>query len=383
MTYKKRKIIILSLVLTVSMIFSACEFIIDMDTSDTYSETSRSSELSEPGDSANSEQSSEDSSDNTSSVVSNSTSETSSVTSSETSSEYSQDEVSYDENTVQIINGIIVAGTRGMEQYGGGPKSAAAYAGYLNDFKVALGDGINVYSMPIPIASAFYAPEQYKSSINAHINTFASVRDNLVGVKDVNLLNALSLHTDEKLYSYTDYHWQALGAYYSSQELAKVAGVSFTDISNFTRESFSGYLGSLSSKSSILKNNPEEFVYYVPNQEYTANFYKRTTFKDPFENSLFFAGNSYSKFIGGDSYCVKVDTGVNNGRKLIIFKESYGNALVPFLIGSFEQVYVVDIRYFEFDVLDFIKENGITDVCFSLSAFSIVGSNGAKVKNMN
>ncbi len=393
-TIRKRKIQTITLLVVSAIILSACSFFSDGGTSGDISHTSRSSELSEPKTEVSGSAdnvSLEDEKSTVSESANSITSEAEESTVSETSSrppvsEYSQPEVSYDDDDVYISNGIIVVGTRAMEQYGGGVKNAAAYAGYINDFKAALGDGVNVYSMPIPIASAFYAPAEYNASVNNHIKTFDSLRNNLTpDVKDVNLLTALAPHTEEPLYARTDFHWNALGAYYAAQEFANVAGLPFTDLSGFTQDSFSGYVGSLRKNVPALSNYPEEFIWYVPNQQYTVKYYDRATFsrvaKD--NNSLFFSGNSYSKFIGGDSYCVRIDTSIGNGRKLLYFKESYGNALAPFLISSFEQINIVDIRYFDFNIRDFIEQNGITDVCFSLSAFSIVGGSGKRVQYMD
>lgn len=379
---KTKKITTLLITSALLLSFTACNSDKKSEKIDTSSAVNSSSEISEKSDIKNT---SSTITENSSNVAENNSSISTEVSSEETSKEYSQPEISYDPNDVHVSNGIVIAGTRAMENYGGGVKSAANYAGYLNNFKTAVGDNINVYSMPIPIASAFYAPEEYKNSVNAHIKTFASLRDNLSGVKDINLLNALAPHTGESIYSRTDHHWQALGAYYAAEEFAKVADVPFTDITGFTKEVIPDFVGSLYgfSKDEILKQNPEDFIYYVPNQNYTARFYTRDTFKKPFENSLFFSGKSYSMFIGGDSYITEIDTGVNNGRKLLVFKDSYGNALAPFLISSFEQVYMVDIRYFQFNALQFIKEHNITDVCFSLSAFSVVTKNGSRVKDMS
>ena len=52
------------------------------------------------------------------------------------------------------------------------------------------------------------------------------------------------------------------------------------------------------------------------------------------------------------------------GRKIIVYKESYGNAFVPFLIANFDEIYVADIRSFPFSSLSFIDDKGITDVLF-------------------
>ena len=72
-----------------------------------------------------------------------------------------------------------------------------------------------------------------------------------------------------------------------------------------------------------------------------------------------------------------ITTDCKNGRKLFLIKDSYGNALVPFLTGSFEEIYVVDFRYFKLNPISFMKEHGITDFLCSTCAFVACGSSGS------
>ena len=72
--------------------------------------------------------------------------------------------------------------------------------------------------------------------------------------------------------------------------------------------------------------------------------------------------NGYLTFMSGDIPLATIETENKNGRKIIIFKESYGNAFAPFLVPHYETVYVADIRSFPYNAIDFIRENGITDV---------------------
>ena len=44
---------------------------------------------------------------------------------------------------------------------------------------------------------------------------------------------------------------------------------------------------------------------------------------------------------------IQIDTGTRNGKSIVVVKESYGNAFVPFLIPHYEHIYVVDERYFQ------------------------------------
>ncbi|MGN0656369.1 MAG: hypothetical protein ACI4KR_06225, partial [Ruminiclostridium sp.] len=51
------------------------------------------------------------------------------------------------------------------------------------------------------------------------------------------------------------------------------------------------------------------------------------------------------------------------------------NAEVPFYTGSFEEIYVCDMRYFDLNAIEFIEEHQITDLLFTMCTFSAVGTN--------
>ncbi len=279
---------------------------------------------------------------------------------------------------VRIVSGVLISGTRAMEQFGGSASSGASTAAKLNTFKEAVGENVNVYILPAPLASAFYAPQGYERSITNHQNCFYGMRDALVGVKFVDTLSALSSHVDEDIYFRTDHHWQALGAYYAAEELASVAGVPFANITTFKAHSSEGMLGSFYTtytKDAVLKNNPDTMTWYEPTASHTVTYYSRGSYKNPITGRTLFSTNSgYTKFIYGDSYTTHIQSNVGNGRKLLLFKDSYGNALAPFVVSSFDEVIIADYRYFELNAKDFIEEHGITDVCFEMAAFSVAGS---------
>ena len=272
--------------------------------------------------------------------------------------------------------GVIIVGTRGMEPYSGSAKAGALTAEKMNEFKQAVGDGINVYVLAAPLASAFYAPEKYPNSIANHKNCFEGLRDALVGVKYVDALSALSAHVNEDIYARTDHHWNALGAYYAAKQFSNVAGTPFDDISTFTSQTIEGVVGSLYtySKAKVLKDNPDTFTWYIPTRDHEVVYYSRDKFTNPVTGrTLFSSAAGYTKFIYGDSYITDIKTNVGNGRKLLLFKDSYGNALAPFLVSQFDEVIIADFRYFQLSAKQFIADHGITDVCFSLSAFAVSG----------
>ncbi len=266
-----------------------------------------------------------------------------------------------------------------MPIYGANPNNFKKYAAAINKYKEAFPD-INVYSIVAPTACEFYAPPEIaamSASQLAHINI---VNKNLVGVQAVDVYSALAQHVDEDIYLKTDHHWAPLAGYYAAQEFAKAADVPFLPLSEYEKHVNKGFCGTMygySGKNEIIKNNPEDFVYYTPkNIKYTSTYYNYIISDgdvigayEP-ANAAFFVdhgdnnSSNYCTFMIGDGKIVHVQTGTKNGRRLGIIKDSYGNAMAGYLFGSFEEIYVMDLRYFSHNMIDYIQEKGITDLLF-------------------
>lgn len=261
--------------------------------------------------------------------------------------------------------------------------SGADYTDYVdtvNYVRSALDKKINVYCMPIPLASQYYVPlnyQEYSYDQGKYFDEMLSEMDD--GVIKINIVETLNNHNEEDIYLRTDHHWNALGAYYAVRDFAKAANVPFAELGdeNYETHVNEGYVGSMYgyTESAELLNDPEDFVWYVPNNNYTADFYD-TYFNYNFSNNPFIdtdTANSYLIFLGGDAQIIKITTDVNNGRKLCIIKDSYGNAEMPFFLKSFEEIYYVDARYCDVNLINFINTQGITDVLFSHDAYSLTG----------
>lgn len=289
----------------------------------------------------------------------------------------------------ELTNNILIVNGRGITLYGGGEGRELEYASYLNQYKQALGDGVNVYSMVLPTSSAFYLPENYQNLSNSEKDDFDKIAAALEGVTPVDAYTALLKHKNEPIYTRTDHHWQALGAYYAAQEFANTAGVPFTELNdtNYETVSLPGYVGTLYgyTQSATLLNNPEDFVFYKPKTNVTVTQYT-TSFQEPIEVPLFndpehLATSNYYMVFGGDDRIAHFKTECKNGRTLVIFKDSYGNILPSLLTGSFENIYLCDIRYFTPNAISFIKQVGATDVLFAMCSYSAVGGNRNYIYN--
>ncbi len=296
--------------------------------------------------------------------------------------------VTTEKNINEIADGVITNGQVVVKRsdghywaislFGGG--KGATYASALNRFHEELGDEVQIYTMIAPTAGEYYLPSNFADYNASHQKSVDSINAQLdEDIIAVDAISALAEHTDENIYLRTDHHWQPLGAYYAAEAFAKAADVPFADISEYEKVTLDGYVGTMYSftESVNILNDPEQFTYYKPSNEYTTYYYD-TAYNFDYTFPLFVdmpTGSAYSTFMGGDMKIVRIETDCKNGRKLLIFKDSYGNAEVPFYTGSFEEIYVCDMRYFDLNAVEFIKEQGITDLLFTMCTFSAVGTN--------
>ena len=75
--------------------------------------------------------------------------------------------------------------------------------------------------------------------------------------------------------------------------------------------------------------------------------------------------SKYSTFIGGDNAYAQINNpNISDGSSVLVIKESFGNAMVPFLVENFENVYVVDYRYYKNTISELVDEMNIENVVF-------------------
>ena len=191
------------------------------------------------------------------------------------------------------------------------------------------------------------------------------IKNNIKNVTFIDLREQFLKHKDEYIYYKTDHHWTSLGSYYAYQEWCKYNNTN-TDIIDYSRQTVTtDFKGSLYSK--VLNKNAEEdkIELFIPKEEIdyevSYNFNKITN------SSIYNLGklktkDKYQVFFGGNYPELKIKTKNKNGKNLLIIKDSYANSFIPFLINNYENIYVVDMRYFKENLKEYMLENGVNEV---------------------
>jgi hypothetical protein len=292
------------------------------------------------------------------------------------------DNVAKEEN--KLVGSILIMNDTAMEIFYMNGDACLYYADTINSFQEELegSEGENpvtVFSMLVPTQIEFIDNEKYRAMSSSQEFAIDYVNDNLnESIVTINAYDALKNNKEKYMYFRTDHHWTALGAYYAYTAFMDAINEDAISLEQYEVTKVEDYLGSTYSTtlSKALKDNPDTIYLYNP---FTENKYY-VYYEGPLEMDVIDMNHAdktrkYRIFLSGDRPWGKIITEVKNGKKIVVIKDSYANAFVPFLIPHYEEIYVVDPRQFELNILDFIEENKIQEVLV-LNYAPVVSYNG-------
>lgn len=286
----------------------------------------------------------------------------------------------------ETIKSVVVYNKRAIQIFSGSAYSAKNYATLINNFKKTFGSSVNVYCMPIPVGADFYLPEKInKQKEKQFINdVFSQLQQDVI---KVNAYEQLAKHKNEYIQFNTDHHWTGRGAYHAYVAFCSSGGIQPLSLNSFQKRVIPNFLGTLYyyTLSKQLKNNTDSVEYFkIPVQ--TKTYFTKSGAKSEQPCQLYAeyakGSNAYGVFLGGDFPVMRVKSDLKNGRKVLILKDSYGNAFSPYLASHFEEVYIIDFRYFNGSIKDLVKKNNITDILFGHNVY-VANSNYTVKKEMN
>ena len=83
--------------------------------------------------------------------------------------------------------------------------------------------------------------------------------------------------------------------------------------------------------------------------------------------------DKYSSFLGGNQpLCVIKNDTISDGSKLLVVRDSYSDALAPFLAQRFSEVHLLDLRYYRASAAQYAEENGIDAICVLYSVQNFI-----------
>lgn len=192
----------------------------------------------------------------------------------------------------------------------------------------------------------------------------------------VDLTKTMTSHKDEEIYYKTDHHWTTLGAKYAFDALSTALGIDSPTQEYTIYPVTHSFQGTLTSKSGYDKGK-DTIELYIPqnvNTDCLVNFVdegKRTA--SMYESAALENKDKYEVFFGGNHSRVDISTPMEGKKNLLLFKDSYANCFIPFLVPYYRNIIVIDPRYYYDNIESLITDNEITDILFLYNVNTFLG----------
>ena len=192
---------------------------------------------------------------------------------------------------------------------------------------------------------------------------------NFVDVRDT-----LMDHNDEYIYYKTDHHWTSAGACLAYDVWSeRTGGEAETEdglVKNVVSDKFRG---SLYSKILDADSAYDEIWTYglqkddaFGSKDCTVTIDEKQQLDSIYDDEMLQKKDKYAYFLSGNYGQVHIQnqkaTSKAKGKNILIIKDSFANSFVPFVTQDYENIYMVDLRYYNGDMKSYLQEHNITDV---------------------
>lgn len=273
-----------------------------------------------------------------------------------------------------ILNGLYVHDGAAYSKYYFTEEVAKKYASVINTCAAKLEGKAEVFSLLVPDSSSVeLSDEELRAMGGSSESDAIRYYDSLMSdqVKKVDVFPTLKEHSGEYLYFRSDHHWTELGAYYAYVKFCEEAGIQPVSLDDKQLMQFDGFLGSFYQKLNdpTMGANPDTVDAHVPLGTNEMRYLDRdgawNDAKVVTDVSAWNRGSKYQTFIAGDQPLVEIENPqIEDDSSVLLVKESFGNAFAPLLVDNFKRVYVIDYRYYQGNIVEFVEQNGIKDVIF-------------------
>lgn len=274
---------------------------------------------------------------------------------------------------------LYIWNSMGFDIFKGDEKSALVYSSAIADAKKALGNDITVYNMVVPNHTAYGLPDRILSNLDTNAqrdNTTVIYSNYGEHVVPIDVYNAIGAKRCEYIFYNTDNRWTSYGAYQAYAEFARTAGIEPIALDGLKKNKIENYGGSYvkSTGNLDLLANPDTIEYYEIPGKYKCSVIERNSdgtisqeaksaemYKTEFDEDE----DELNVFICGDNPLFMIDNeDKNDGNRLLVVKDTFGSAIVPFLASNYDEVYVIDFRYYSGSIKEYCNKKGIKNVLF-------------------
>ena len=283
-----------------------------------------------------------------------------------------------------LLNGMFIYGDAVYTQGFFSQTGAELYAKTALYYKQLFGNDVNVSVVVAPVSSVVVDNPE----ITAKIPDQKGIFDKMEALMDdsinfVDVYSEIYDHRDEYLYFKSDHHWTQRGAYYAYRAFAESVGLEPADLDDFDygirNEAYSGSMYAYTYDARV-KNFVDIIEAFYPRKELTMTITTTAGSTLTYNSCIVDTNKTYVTFIAGDNPYTVINVPDNpQDKNVLVLKDSFGNAFIPFLCEHFGNIMVVDVRHSNFNIHDLLGDYGLTDIIFMNN---VQAANSAQWANM-
>lgn len=214
-------------------------------------------------------------------------------------------------------------------------------------------NSLETYSVIIP--SAGYMLEDELPALHLDYNDAAIISgfNAAAGGNSIDVENLFASADDlSSLYYRTDHHLSMDGSYLVYCEIAEQLGISPISSEEFNKASYDFY-GTSYGSSGLLLTQPDTLEVWTNEvmsqiSVTTIDGGSENTYKGMIDEACLKEDvvDKYAAYLYSNHGVTIIENSQSNGRTLLVLKDSYGNAIVPFLAEHFSKIVMIDTRYY-------------------------------------
>lgn len=189
----------------------------------------------------------------------------------------------------------------------------------------------------------------------------------------LNFYDALKAHDEEYIYYHTDHHWTTLGAYYAYEAYCTEKGLTPVSLDSLSANNVEDFYGTFYNKAKKPGSISDAITWYdVPVEscifsiddvpQNAATIAKGSLLEEEgmtmlsvdtmYDTDKFETRDKYAALMWGNPGIMKIKSSHNldhqDGKtsRLLLIKDSYANSMIPYLTYNYDEIYVIDLRYF-------------------------------------
>ena len=229
-------------------------------------------------------------------------------------------------------------------------------ADVINNYYHNSNISVPIYFILVPTASAIYESNLPANALNSNQESFikAVYADTENGIRCIDTYHVLNSLKDNYIYYRTDSHWTSYGAYYIYQSAIQKMGFTPVSYQRYVISHLSiDFKGDLYAKTLYHNIKPDilDCYYYETGGKITSihayyqngNIQERESLYD--ESALYSSNtNMYQFYLGQPCEKLIIQTDLNNGKKLLLYKDDFADCMIPFLIQHYSEICVVNLE---------------------------------------